>query len=375
MVAIRKFWGQVPLSLYFPGCNFFNPSFLKSSPMFILHDSSSLGYDIRDFEVVKNFIEAHKDHRFLIYTDQRAIEIFRNSLDIPSIKFEGYPNGNFSKEKLLYLASKYNLSESRTIGFSDLYSEIPNNSKLKSGSLLPNPVPYLETAESLVNSYRDFLDNFAVQYKSYKVIYAIVSGVKPLSDVGETPDEQRLEGQRQTYPFEEIAKVLKEIQETLAQEKLALIPISAQYGSPVELSRLINQVNQAYRLKFPIQVLDFIDWSNKPEEQAAMYQAIHQRAHDLDLPSVAFGNASAYQHLIIAATGGFDVSAIAIDSYHKPPHKDGRIYWKELGAGALPGLKVFQQEADSPGNWDSVTQAFKEYLVKGINTYALQPQS
>ena len=340
-----------------------------SSTMFILHDSSSLGYDIRDFEVAKDFIDDHKDKKFLIYTDQRNIEIFRTSLDDPKVIFEGYSKSQFSHEKLQELAEQYHLPNSQIIGFPQLYNQISNEFKLKCGTLLPNPNPYLKPSKTLVSSYVSFLDELASKYQGYKVIYAIVSGIKPLSDVGETLDEQQLEGRRQTYPFEEIAKVLKGIQEELAQEKLALIPISSQYGDPEELSKLIKRINQENNLKFPIQVFDFIDWSDKPEQQAAMFQAIHQRAHALGLPSVAFGNAATYQHLIIAATGGFDINAIAIDSYYKPPDKDGRIYWRELGNGALPGLKVFQQTVNSPGSWKSVTQKFIKYLVDSISNY------
>ena len=346
----------------------------KSSQMFVLHDSASLGYDIRDFEVARDFIKSNVGKHFLIYTDQRNIEIFSNSLKGRSVTFEGYSKGNFSQEKLQELSEKYQIPSSHLIGFSDLYSEKPQDSKLESGTLKPNPDPYLLPPESLVTSYRSFLNDLASEYEGYKVVYAVVSGLKPISDIGETPSEQQLEGLRQTYPFEEIAKVLNEIEEPLAEENIALVAISAQYGDPEEIGDVVQRVNQENNLKFPIQFLDFVDWSDRPEQQAAMFKAIHGRAYDLGLPSVAFGNASTYQHLIIASTGGFDINAIAIDSYYKAPHKDGRIYWQELGNGELPGLKVFQQEADSPGSWNSVTKQFKEYLLRCIFNSTLKKQ-
>ncbi len=341
--------------------------------MFVLYDSSSLGYDIRDFEVVKYFIESKVGKQFIIYTDRRNIEIFSGSLDDVAVVFEGYSKGNFSQERLQSLAEKYQLPSSHLISFSELYSKIPEDSKLKSGTLKPNPNPYLSPPKSLVILYRSFLDELASKYGRYKVVYAVVSGIKPISDVGESPDEQQLEGLRQTYPFEKIATVLSSIEDSLAKKNIALIAISTQYGQPEEVASIVRKVNQENNLRFPIQFLDFIDWSDNLEQQAAMFQAVHGRAYNLGLPSVAFGNASTYQHLIIAATGRFDISAIAINSYYKPPQKDGRIYWKELGEGALPGLKVFQQRADAPGNWDSVTQQFKNYIEQRILNYLIQP--
>ncbi len=347
----------------------------KSNQMFVLHDSSSLGYDIRDFEVAKDFIDSNVGKHFLIYTDQRNIEIFSSSLKSRSVTFEGYSKGNFSKKRLEDIAEQYQLPSTHLLSFSDLYSETPKELKIESGALKPNPDPYLEPPKRLVTSYRRFLDDLASDYEGYRVIYAIVSGLKPVSDIGETPSEQQLEGLRQTYPFEEIAEVLSNLEKLLEKENIALIAISAQYGEPEEIEGVVRKVNQENNLKFPIQFLDFIDWSDRPEQQAAMFQAIHGRANDLELPSVAFGNASTYQHLIIASTGGFDINAIAIDSYYKPPHKDGRTYWKELGDGALPGLRVFQQEADFPGSWDSVTQQFYEYLLENILSSTLKGQT
>lgn len=346
---------------------------LESDKMFILYDSSSLGYDIRDFEVAKNFIESNVGKHFLIYTDWRNIDLFSNSLKSRAVIFEGYSKGNFSQETLRSLAEKYQIQDSHIIGFPDLYSDIPEGLKLKSGTLKPDPDPYLDPPQSLVSSYRSFLDDLAAEYEGYRVVYAIVSGLKPVSDIGETPDEQQLEGLRQTYPFEEISRVISSTEDTFAKENIALIAISAQYGEPKEISDVVQKVNKEKDLKFPIQFFDFVDWSDRPDQQAAMFQAIHGRAQDLELPSVAFGNASTYQHLIVAATGGFDINAIAIDSYYKPPQKDGRIYWKELADGALPGLKVFQQKADSPGTWESVTHQLTEYVKQRILTYVSQP--
>ena len=340
--------------------------------MFILHDSSSLGYDIRDFEVAKDFIDSNVGKHFLIYTDRRNIEIFSRSLKSGSVIFEGYSKGKFSKKRLEDLVKQYQLPSAHLLRFSDLYSKKSERLKLDSGLLKPSLFPYLSPPKSLVTSYRSFLKDLASDYEGFKVIYAIVSGVKSISDIGETPSRQKLEGLRQTYPFEEIAKVLSKLEKPLEKEKIVLIAISAQYGDPVKIEDVVRNVNQENNLKFPIQFLDFVDWSDKPEQQAAMFRAIHERANELDLPSVAFGNASTYQHLIIASTGGFSINAIAVDSYYKSPHKDGRIYWKELGDGALPGLRVFQQAVDSPRNWDSVTKQFNEHLLRKILSFTLK---
>jgi hypothetical protein len=48
------------------------------------------------------------------------------------------------------------------------------------------------------------------------------------------------------------------------------------------------------------------------------------------------------------------------------PLRDGRPYWKELSSGELPGLRAFQQDHNNPGNWNSVTEAMKNYLKESI---------
>jgi hypothetical protein len=309
------------------------------------------------------------NEQFLIYTDERNIEIFQKSISSKQVQFRGYSKGSFPKQELSTLIESNIVSSDAIFSFSDLYAKLPNKSKLQSGSFKPSLKPYLNPSESLIEFYRESLDELSKCYVNHLVLFSIVSGLKPLSDVGKTPEEQKLEGSRQTYPFEEIADILKFIQDSLIQEKVVFIAISAQYGEPQGIRNLINKVNKNKVLKFPIKVFEDIDWSDKPAQQAAFFRAIHERALDLGIPSVAFGNASTYQHLIIAATGGFHVSAVALDSYDKPPIRDGRPYWKELSNGELPGLRAFQQDHNNPGNWSSVTEAMKNYLKESILDY------
>jgi hypothetical protein len=337
--------------------------------MILLHDSCSLGYDFRDFEVVLGFINSKMDEQFLIYTDERNIEIFQNSISRKQVQFKGYSKGSFSTQELSNLIESNKINPDEIFSFSDLYAKLPDKSKLPSGSLKPSLKPYLNPHENSVEFYRKFLDKLSKCYDNHLVLFSIVSGLKPLSDVGKTPEEQKLEGSRQTYPFEEIADILKFIQDSLVQEEIVFIPISAQYGESHSIKNLIDRVSKDKSLRFPIKVLEDIDWSNRPEQQVAFFRAIHERARDLGIPSVAFGNASTYQHLIIAATGGFHVSAVALDSYDKPPIRDGRPYWKELSSGGLPGLKAFQQDQNNPGHWESVTEAMKNYLKESIFSY------
>ncbi|XZN96730.1 MAG: hypothetical protein ACM65K_28545 [Microcoleus sp.] len=334
--------------------------------MILLHDGCSLGYDYRDFEVVLDFIESKPNHQFLIYTDERNIKIFENSVSSNCVQFEGYPKSSFSKEQLYKLAEEKSISYDKIFSFSNLYEKVKNKDRLSSGYLKPSHKPYLVTTNDLVRSYREILDKLAERYSSYIVVFSVVSGLKPLSDIGRTPDEQKLEGERQTYPFEEIANVLKFLQAYFIEQRIAVIAISAQYGNPKEIKQLFSKVNQDKYLKFPIETLEEIDWSNKPEQQAALFRAVHERACYMGLPSIAFGNASTYQHLIIAATGGFYLSAVALDSYAKDSSRDGRPYWQELGNGELSGLKVFQQKSDAPGDWKPVSQAIQVYLQEGI---------
>lgn len=335
--------------------------------MILLYDSCSVGYDYRDFELVLDFIKSKPNNLFLIYTDERNIPIFANS--VPTyICFEGYPKRLFSQVKLHELVKKHWIDSDKIFCFSDLYSKGLGGAKLPSGFLKPNGKPYLNPPDQLVKTYRETLERLAGSYNN-TVVFSIVSGLKPLSDVGRNLDEQKLEGYRQTYPFEEIADVLKFVQDSLLNQGVAVIPISVQYGEPNEIEQLLEKVSQDKGLKFPIKVFKDIDWSDRPEQQAAFFKAVHERACDLGIPSISFGNASTYQHLIIAATGGFHVSAVALDSYTKDISRDGRPYWKDLGNGGLPGLRVFQQNLDDPGNWNPVTQAMQQYLQESILSY------
>lgn len=334
--------------------------------MILLHDSCSLGYDFRDFEAVLDFIISNPNKRFLIYTDERNIEIFKNSVSSNLVQFEEYPKGSFSEQKLNKLINDNSINYDDFFSFPDLYVKIKNKEKLPSGYFKPNPEPYLNPPKNLIDIYLNILDEIAETYNDNLIVFCIVSGLKPLSDVGITLEEQKLEGSRQTYPFEEIANVLKSVQDFFIQKKIAVIPISAQYGSREIIKPLIKKVSKDTCLRFPIKMLEEIDWSNRPEQQSAFFKAIHKRACDLGVPSVAFGNASTYQHLIIAATGGFHVNAIALDSYEKPPSRDGRPYWQELGNGKLAGLKVFKQDCDNPGNWKCVSEEIKKYLKESI---------
>lgn len=181
--------------------------------MILLHDSCSLGYDYRDFEIVLDFINSQVDQQFLIYTDERNIEVFRNSTDVNRVWFKGYLKSSFSKEELSKLEEE-NLIHA-TFSFSDLYKKVKNKARLSSGYLKPSHKSYLSSPNNLVENYRNILNKLASRYDGYTVIFSIVSGLKPLSDIGQTPDEQKLEGERQTYPFEEIASVLKFLQDKL----------------------------------------------------------------------------------------------------------------------------------------------------------------
>jgi hypothetical protein len=337
--------------------------------MILLHDTCSLGYDLRDFEVALDFMNSEANEQFLIYTDERNIEIFQNSISTRQVQFKGYSKGSFSTKELSNLIRSNAIGSDAIFSFSDLCAKFPDKAKLISGSLKPSLKPYLNPPKNLVGLYKEFLNELSSCYDNRIVVFAIVSGLKPLSDVGRTPKEQKLEGGRQTYPFQEIADILKFIQDSFIQEEVVFIAISAQYGEPCSIRYLVERVSKDISLKFPIQVFEDVDWSDRPEQQAAFFRAIHERACDLRIPSVAFGNASTYQHLIIAATGGFHVSGVALDSYDKPPVRDGRPYWKDLSRGELPGLRAFQQAHDNPGNWKPVTEDMKNYLKDSILSY------
>lgn len=328
----------------------------------IIHDNGSVGYDFRDLQAVLLFLTSFTETA-IIYTDERNVELFKSSLPA-STQFMAYSARQFPTEIIEGLEQN-NL----VVSFQECVA-LSGVKTMECGHPVIDDT-YMTAPQYLVQQYRELLQNLAVtlpQYPQHTVVFAVVAGLKPISDSGTTPTEKQLEGARQTFNFNEIAKVLKPLQDSLNNLGIALIPISAQYGDVAELTALFAEVSEAQNLRYPIQLVKAVDWSNGMEQQAAFFTALHQRAKNLDLPSVVFGNAATYQHLQLGVTGGFDISAVAIHSYPTPPEKDGRDYWKEL-AVTRSNFGCFQQPADQSGNWNDVTTAMTSWLFEQISSF------
>jgi len=167
------------------------------------------------------------------------------------------------------------------------------------------------------------------------------------------------EGRRQTLPLDEVARICRGLQRSLLPHGYAFVPLCVQYGPVSEVQRYLAEANGQIALHFPIVQLHDVDWTDLPHQQAAFYVAMREHASHSHVPSLAFGNASTYLHLILAATGSFDLIAIALHNHQIQHARDGREYW-EYVAAELPTVCCFRQQ--QPDQWSHVSEAIEQYL-------------
>jgi hypothetical protein len=191
-----------------------------------------------------------------------------------------------------------------------------------------------------------------------RTLFCIVSGIKPVSEEGGAdPAARQWEGQRQTYPFAEVAKVIKAMQNAVGQ-RAQVIPVSVQYGDPDVLLQHFAQISQDFGLNPPIyhpartRVLD--DFYTKARFMAAL--CAHN--HASGFPPLAVGNASTYGHLLLALVDWHRYGGrlfMALDSFPGWLRAKNRAYWHDVSAARLGGVQVMAQPDDTPGQWARVT--------------------
>jgi len=338
---------------------------------FLLHDGESLGYDFRDFEAVLEFARDHADDTLFIYTRATNIELFTSALSAERATYIGYSKHDSLRLSPALLAQRLGVAEGSSFAFGDLHALAARKPKLPSGQIVPSGDGYLDPPTPMVEHYQGRLNAIARATAAERVVFAVVSGLKPLSDVGENASQRLEEGRRQTYPLESVAGVAAHLQGAFAASGIAVVPLCVQYGNRVDVLSQVNAIQHAKPLRHPLQVVEDVDWNELPLQQAAFYLALKRFGSAHRLPVLAFGNASTYLHLILAAAGGFDAMAVALHGYPVVHRRDGRPYWDELGA-CLSSLRTFRQQ--TAGDWTHVSASIARYLESAIARAFSTPQ-
>jgi len=330
---------------------------------YLIRDGNSLGYDFRDFEAVLAFAAAHANDSLYIYTRASNIELFAATLAGDQVSYIGYPKREPAFERLATLSARLGVEPANSLSFRALHAAVQNRPKLPSGYLLPSADGYLRSIPALVDRYHAQLVELAAEYSAQRVVFAVVSGLKPESELGADHSARAEEGRRQTFPLSSVVRVVGQVQRALQPLGVAFVPLYVQYGSRNDVLSQLAEANRSSDLCSPLRLLLDVDWDSQPQQQAACYSAIQRYSRERKLPAVALGNASTYQHLILGAVGGFDAMAVALHGYEVAHAGDGRAYWDELSR-ALPFLRTFRQEC--PGVWDGVASAMDAYLKRTV---------
>jgi hypothetical protein len=329
-------------------------------PRYLLYDGDSLGYDFRDFEAVLEFCRARANDPLFIYTRSSNIDLFSNTLFHPRVTYLGYSRGDSPREPASSVARRLGVDAEASFAFGDLHALVSNRPKLSTGHLIPNPSGYLEVPRALVEHYLGRLEAAARELGARQTVFAVVSGLKPESDVGKDAEQRHEEGRRQTYPLERIADVAMHLQRSLDARGIAVVPLCVQYGDRAELSATLAEIQAEKGLAHPLRIVEDVDWNDGPLQQAAFYAALRRHGAEHHSPVVVFGNASTYLHLIFASAGGFDAMAVALHGYPVQHPRDGRAYWEDVASHSR-SLRTFRQM--HAGEWDDVTEAICEYLL------------
>lgn len=323
---------------------------------FLLFDANSLGYDIRDFESVKNFADLHRHEELVVITRATNIELLANNLS--RAVFVGYPKEGL-RPNPMDLASKLGIGDSQVLSFAQTHVYVTHRVKAADGSPLPSLQPYLFPQEALVQQYSHQLSELVSQSAPDRVAFALISGLKPMSDVGETVEERLEEGRRQTLPFEHVFRVTKNVQATLAGEGVRVMPLCVQYGPRSRVRAMLDHLNAEWDLLHPVRIFEDVDWDSHVHQQAAFYCALRR----LGLPIVVYGNAASFLHVLLATVGQVDAMAIALHGYSVSHARDGRHYWRSA-CDVLPTLKLFEQTV--PGEWSEVSRRMGEWITAAL---------
>ena len=303
--------------------------------MDLFFDGNSTGFAIRDFQLVLEQKRTSPQQNYKLYCDARFLKLFGTLC--PAIMLVAYPPRTPDQQfaaRCKSLAALRNGQDTLPCG-------------------IQKPTGYLDftTPDPLA-------DLHPLLASGRRTLFCIVSGLKNTSEEGgDDPVACRWEGARQTYPFTEVAKVIKAMQNAVGQ-RAQIIPVSVQYGDPDVLLHHFAQISKDFDLNPPIyhpartRVLD--DFYTKTRFMAAL--CAHN--HASGFPPLAVGNASTYGHLLLALADWHRYGGrlfVALDSFPGPLRAKNRAYWQDLSAERLGGVTVVAQPDDAPGAWAGVT--------------------
>ncbi len=303
--------------------------------MNLFFDGNSTGFAIRDFQLLLEQQKNSLQQACKLYCDARFLNLF--GATCPAMTLVAYPPRTPDQQ---FAARCQSLAALRN-----------GQDLLPCG--IQRPTGYLDfAAPDPLADLRPLLAS------GRRTLFCIVSGLKNTSEEGgDDPAARQQEGQRQTYPFAEIAKVIKAMQNAVGQ-RAQVIPVSVQYGDPDALLQHFAQISKDFGLNPPIYhpahtgVLD--DFSSKARFMAALCVQNHANG----FPPLAVGNASTYAHLLLALADWHRCGGrlfVALDSFPGSLRAKNRAYWHDVSAGRLGGVQVMAQPDDAPGQWAGVT--------------------
>ncbi len=326
---------------------------------YLLYDSNSLGYDLRDFEAVLEFVLQHPNDNVYVCTDARNIPLFQATRAASRIRYYGYPARTDPGIFLDILCNHLSIPSDEMISFSGVHECIDKTREcLPSGFLVPYE-PYFHLPTDVVAELVPIVERFVELVKPYRAAFLLVSGLKMVSDVGDTLDERVEEGRRQTYPLDDIAKIIERLAEPARILGRVLVPICIQYGDPDEVQAALERMNSSVKLPVPVQWVGEVDWTDDILHQAAFYRALQLVASRGSIPLMTLGNASTYGHLLLATLGNINQMVVCLHNFAEEHLRDGRTYWEELGQ-KLPFLKILRQT--EPGRWHEVNRQAESVL-------------
>lgn len=214
---------------------------------------------------------------------------------------------------------------------------------------------YTEQIFEISNEIEDKFGN------GFNAVFIVVCYDKPRSDSAMTESEQYLEGRRQSLLIDDIATVCAELQQKAISKGSGSFPvfISFQYGDIEQERARADAASSRQGCPYGIKFLKDLDLNDGFGQQLVALSAIKNHALIHGQPSLSFGNASTYLHLI-GSLGYFDHSVVALHAYPiADALKDDRRYWLELN-DLIGGYHVYQQK--TPGDWGAVFTASSEKL-------------
>ncbi|MDX1985704.1 MAG: hypothetical protein SFV17_03360 [Candidatus Obscuribacter sp.] len=339
---------------------------MSQSKSLVLAYGNSAGWDFQALRAVFQLCDMASIDPTIICDERMAEVISLNR----AYKLVTVPNrAAVSDEMMQSVALECGESLVELLRFSQVANLLQSRFNIPAGPCgRPFPIrsAYLNPLRGQKVSYFEQLNAIAGEVKesfgdSFNAVFVVVCYDKPRSDSALTESEQYLEGRRQSLLIDDIALVCADLQKKALSKNRGLFPVflSFQYGDIDLESARAEEASSRQGCPYGIKFLKFLDLNNGFSQQVAALSAIKDRAMVHGLPSLSFGNASTYLHLI-GTVGYFDHSVVALHAYPiADALKDDRRYWLELN-DLIGGYHVYQQE--TPGEWGAVFSACSEKL-------------